>query len=320
VELQQRVLQGAPAVLKVVLADQDGSPVDASGALTVGVKLADGTQVLAAGTGTGHVSLGNYTAALTAAQTANLNLLTATWTDAGNGRVVTTKHEIVGGFFFSLADARASNNEYLADAGKYPDALILATRQEVEEEAEKISLVAFVPRYYRVVMDGLGGPELVLPHKKIRVVRSIRIYPVPGGSQYTAVSQATLDGLSIDNDGTLHRTDFGFFDDGRANVIVEYEHGWDTAPADVKRAALTRLRSRMFYDISAVGQRATTFTAENGQSYKLTTAGAYSTGIPEVDAAYERWGFRDSGSGSRAVSMPLNLDPQRYSVFHGGIR
>jgi hypothetical protein len=320
VELQQRVLQGAPAVLKVVLADQDGSPVDATGALTVGVKTADGTVVLAAGTATVHAGTGNYTVALTAAQTATLNLLTATWTDAGNARVVTSKHEIVGGFFFSLADARASNDGDLADAAKYPDPAILAARQEVEYEAEKICDAAFVPRYCRVIMDGLASTELVLPHNLIRVVRSIRIYPVPGGANFTAVSQATLDGLSIDRDGTIHRTDFGFFDDGRANIIVEYEHGYSVPPPDVKRASLTRLRSRLFLDKTGVPSRATTYTAENGQSYKLSVADAYKTGLPDVDAAYERYSERTRGDNARPTSMPLNFDPQRYSVFHGGIR
>ncbi len=320
--MQQRVLQGAPATLKVTLNDQDGTPVAASGVLTVGVTQADGTVVLAAGTATTTASgTGNYTVALTAAQTVSLNLLTATWTDAGNSRVVTTKHEIVGGFYFSLAEARASSASLINDTVKYPDALVLTTRQEVEEEAERICDVAFVPRYNRVTLDGIATPEIILPNNKIRTVRSIRIYPVPGGSTFTAVSASTLAGLRIDDDGMIHRTDFGFFDEGRGNIVIEYEHGYDAPPADVRRAGFTRLRSRLNFDISGVNERATTFTAENGQSYKLSTADAYRTGIPEVDAAYERYSYRDRGAlGVRPASRPLNLDPQRYSVFHGGVR
>lgn len=319
--MQQRILQGAPGTLTVTLADQDGSPVDAVGAFTVGVTQADGTVVLAAGTATAHPGLGQYTAALTAPQTAALNLLTATWTDAGNARTVTTKHEIVGGYAFSLADARGSNDGLLADVVKYPNATILATRQEVEEEAERICAVAFVPRYNRVALDGLATTEIILPHNRVRTVRSIRIFPVTGGANFTAFTAAQLAGLTIDDDGMIHRTDFGFFDEGRGNVVVEYEHGWDQPPADVKHAQLYRLRSRLNFDKTGVNDRATSFTAENGQTYQLSTADAYRTGIPEVDAAYERYSYRDRGNmGIRPASRPLNLDPQRYSIYHGGVR
>lgn len=320
--MQQRIMQGAPGTLTVTLTDQDGTPAAAVGTLTVAVAQADGTSVLAAGAATSAGSApGSYTAAVTAAQTAALGLLTAIWTDAGNGRIVTTRHEIVGGFFFSLADARNSNDQLLNDATKYPDALILATRQEVEEEAEEICDVAFVPRYNRVALDGIATTDLVLPHNVIRTVRSVRIYPVTGAPNYTALTATQLAGLTFDEDGTIHRTDFGFFDEGRGNIVVEYEHGYDQPQADVRRASLTRLRSRLNFDKTAVNDRATTFTAENGQSYKLSTAEAYRTGIPEVDAAYSRYSFRDRGGiGSRPSSRPLNLDPQRYSIFHGGVR
>lgn len=317
----QRILQGAPAALSVTLADQDGNPVAAVGALTVSVAQADGTVLLPAGTTTTAAGpIGAYTAALTAAQTVLLNVLTATWTDAGNGRVVTTTHEIVGGFYFNLADARGSNDNLLQDAAKYPDPLVLTTRQEVEEEAERICDVSFVPRYKRLVLDGWATPELILGGHRIRTIRSIRIYTVAGGSQFIAFTPAQLSSLVIDPDGTLHRTDFGFFDEGRGNIVVELEHGYDAPPATVKRAALTRLRSRLNFEKGAVPDRATTFTAENGQSYKLSTADEFRTGIPEVDAAYERYSERERGSQAKAVSMTLNYDPQRYSLWHGGVQ
>lgn len=304
----------------MTLADQDGDAADAVGQLTVQVTAADGTVVLAAGTPTDRTGTGQYTVDLTSAQTAQLNLLTATWTDAGAGRTVTTMHEIVGGFLFSLADARASNDGLLADKAKYPDALVLATRQEVEEEAEWICDVAFVPRYQRVIIDGEATIDIVVPYNKIRTVRSVRTYPVTGGTQYIAFTPAQLAGLAIGDDGTLTRTDFAAFDEGRSNIVVELEHGWDSPPADLKRAALTRLRSRLNFDKGAVNDRATSFTAENGQTYKLSTADEYSTGIPEVDAAYTRYSLRRQDGGAYPTSRQLNFDPQRYSIFHGGVR
>jgi hypothetical protein len=319
--VRQRVLQGAPATLTVNVTDQDGALVDATGAFTVAVAQADGTSVIAAGTATTRTETGVYTLPLTSAQTAVLNLLTATWTDAGSGRVITSKHEIVGGYFFNLADARSSNNGDLTDATKFPSPLILTTRQEVEEEAEEICDVAFVPRYKRVILDGLATPEIVLPSHKIRTIRSVRIYTPAGGTTFTALTATQLAGISVDDDGMIHRTDFGFFDEGRANIVIEYEHGHDAPPADVRKASLIRLRYSLMQSISGVADRATSFTGENGQTYKLSVADAYRTGIPDVDAAYERYSFRDRGTGGpRPASRPLNLDPQRYSIYHGGVR
>ena len=143
---QQRILRGAPGTLRATFADQDGTPVDAVGAVTVAVATADGTVVLAAGTATTHAGVGVYEVAVTAVQTAALGELAATWTDSGNGHAVSSTHAIVGGYYFSLADARASNDGMLADAGKYPDAVVLATRQEVEEEAEEEEVEVKPPR------------------------------------------------------------------------------------------------------------------------------------------------------------------------------
>lgn len=317
---RQRVLQGAPATLRVTLADQDGTAVNAAGALTVAVTRADGTVLVPAGTATSHGLTGAYSVALTAAQTAVLDELTAVWTDAGDGSTTTTVHEIVGGFFFTIADARNSNDGLLADPVVYPDAKILEKRQQVEDEAEEICDVAFVPRYARVTLDGDGSPDLLLAHNRIRTVRSVRVYPYKGASTYTALSQAQLAGLVVDNLGKLTRTDFAVFAQGRGNVVVEYEHGYDQPQADLREAALVRLRSRLNKQKSAVDERATSFTAENGQTFKLSTAEAYKTGIPEVDAAYGRYSLRSSADTPRAVSMPLNFDPQLHSVFHGGRR
>ena len=320
--MRQRILQGAAATLTVTLADQNGSPADAAGALTVSVALADGTSVLPAGTATTHGSTGVYNVALTSAQTSSLNLLTAVWTDVGNSRTVTTMHEIVGGFFFSLADARASNNGLIANTTNYPDQSILDTRYEVEEEAENICDVAFVPRYHRATLDGWASSDIMLPHNRIRTIRSVRIYPVVGGSTYTALTSTQLAALVVDDDGLVHRTDFGFFDEGRGNIVIEYERGWDAPPAQIKAASLIRLRNRLnAKGITGLDEHTSNFTGEDGQTFNLTTAGVWTTGIPEVDAAYERYSYRSRGvAGMKGASMPLNLDPQRYSIFHGGIR
>ena len=319
--MRQRVLQGAPATLRVTLSDQDGSPAAASGALTVTVTADDGTVVLAAGTAATADSsnTGVYTVLVPASATAALTLLTAVWADSA--RSITTQHEVVGGYFFSLAEARNSNDGALANEGKYSDADIFSARQAVEEEAEDICAVSFVPRYARVKLSGGGTNQLVLPHARLRTVRSVWTYPIPGGATYVALTAAQLAGLAFtDGDGTIRRTDYGIFDDGTNNIVAVVEHGWASPPQLVKDAALIRLRSMLTRGTTGIGERATSYTADNGQTYKIGTASVYQTGIPEVDAAYGKYSLRSRGGGQIAASRPWNLDPQRYSVFHGGVR
>lgn len=318
--MAQRILQGAVATLTTTFLDQNGSPADAAGAVTVGVNQADGTVVLAAGTAAAHGTAGVYTVALSAAQTAAMNLLTATWTDAGNSAVHVSTHEIVGGFLFSIADARAADPT-LSDQTKYPDAAILLARQEVEEECEMICDRAFVPRYRRETLSGASRTDITLSANDIRIVRSVRVYNPPGSSTFITLTASQLAGLSMERNGTITRTDFAVFDEGMSNVIVECEFGLDRPPTDLKRAALIRLRTRLNLNNSGINDRALSWQSADGGTYRLDTADAWKTGIPEVDAAYNRWSLRNEEGGSRQpVSRSIDMDSQRYELYHGGTR
>src|SRR4051794_38233928 len=90
----------------------DPSPVTA----TVEVVRDDGSVVVVAGASTVHVGTGKFTFTLTPTHTALLDILTARWTAtfAGQPQTVETQVEVVGGFLFTLADARADSQ--LADA------------------------------------------------------------------------------------------------------------------------------------------------------------------------------------------------------------
>ncbi len=316
----QRILQGVAGTLQVTLLDYTGAAADASGALTVKVTRADGTTLVAAGTATVHGTTGVYTGALTPAQTATLDLLTATWTDAGDGSVTVTTHEIVGGFYFSIADARASDTS-LTNATKYPDALILTTRQEVEEECEKICDVAFTSRYRRIALDGDGTNQLILPDNQIRTIRSIRVYSDLATATYTAFTSTQLANVFIDPDNRIERTDYAWFDEGRGNIVIEYEHGYNRPAADLKRASLIRLRSRLNAALTGIPDRATSFTSAEGGTYRLARTSAYKTGIDEVDGTYERYSLRSSADGEMVpASRRMDFDSQFGSLFHGGKR
>jgi hypothetical protein len=281
----QRILRGSVATLRSTKHNGDGEPVAPAlgNTVTVQVTRSDGTDVLAAGTAA-TVAGAEVTVALAAAHTAELDQLTATWTERDDvGTVVATWQstaEIVGGFYFTIAEARASDKT-LEDVVKYPNADILVTRTEVEEEFETICGQAFVPRFATVAHTTASrGVVMVLLHVRLRRVRSVSVDDIA----FTAEQVVAL---------KHEPAGFVYVSARRgARVSVAYEHGWDAPPADVKRAALTRLRSRLNMDKSAVFDRTISFSAAEGGTYRLATPSARHTGIPDVDAVLDRYALR----------------------------
>jgi hypothetical protein len=399
----QRLLAGKPGTLSVTMVDTNGDPAEAAGALTVGVQSVSGQTIVAPGTATTAGSAtGVYTVAVTAAQANRLDQWVATWSDAGNGSSQTSDHEVCGGFFFSLTDARNSD-AVLKDTAKYPDSMIMAKRQAVEEECEFICDVPFVPRYRRVLLDGTAEPEIFLPDSKIRTVRSAMIITadttggayvylpsvtsitstsvaftvtfatnhslgpganlilsgfnpyayngnwvvasVPAANQVvvstnlnpgnagtigTAVgatgqvivfTAGQLASIVIDDDFKIQRNDGGVWDEGRRNVVIEYECGWDAPPGELADASMIRLRSVLNRQFSSVPDRATSFVTEGGTTFRLDLPHAFATGIPEVDAVYNRYSTREYDDADPIpASMQVNTDPSWFSVYHGGRR
>lgn len=325
-----RVLRTAAATLTHTFYVGE-TATDATGDVSVAVTDATGAAVT---NGTAaHGGTGAYTFALPAQ--AELAVLTVAWTATIGGTAVVEydQVEICGGFFFGLAEARASEPSF-ADVAKFPPADMIVFRQEVEEECERITRRAFAPRYRRLVLDGSGGRDLALPDGGDEIVagmllRGVRL-PIRSATVAPRVGQAAvaltageLGALTVTRDGLLRRTDYTIWTEGIGNVVVEYEYGNDAPPADLKRAALLRLRSRSNMHRSGVPDRALSFQVAEGGTYRLSTPGATRTGIPEVDAVYDRYS-RGAGSGQGGAAAPasrtLDYNPQRGSLFHGGQR
>lgn len=313
----QRIRAGSAATLTLTTTDSDGEPAEASGTVTVGVAKADGTAVVAAGTATTHTSgSATYTVALTATQTATLELLTATWTNGTS--TWTTRHEIVGGFLFTVAQARAFDATVLgfAATNTFTDDQILAARGPIERRVEFICDRAFVPRYSRLTLDGTGTTDLVLGVSEPRTVRSARVYASAGSSTYSSLSATSLAGLALTDDGTIRRTDNNVWTEDRANIVVEVEHGWDNPPDDLVDAVLLHLRHYLTRPRSAMLDRATSLSDGDGASYNLATAEIYRTGIPEVDAVYDAYSRRSRGTAKVPASRILTMQSQYRSMFH----
>lgn len=304
---------------------------DSSTTVTVSVVDANGTVVASGNATTAGAGTGRYTFALPAQ--AQLAALSVAWTATIATVVVVEQDEVevVGGFYWSLVEGRASDPAF-ADAAKYPMADMITFRLEVEQECERICGRAFVPRYRRVVLDGTGTSDILVPDGAdevvagivLRGVRSVRAAKQAPrvGQTFVGLAAGELAALAMTPDGMLRRTDGRVWTEGNSNVIVEYEFGSDAPPADLKRASLLRLRSRANIHRSGVPDRAISFQVAEGGTYRLSTPGKARTGVPEVDAAYNRYsrGDGDDQDGGAPASRTLSFDPQHYSLFHGGQR
>lgn len=260
----------------------DETPTDATGAVAWTLTRFDGTSV-ASGNASGPTS---HVYSVVVPAQANLDALSLTWTATVAGSTVTARDviEVVGGFIFNLADARAMPPAL--DTDRYPTALLAAKRVGVETECETICGQAFVPRFARVALSGADGTYVVLPRRNVTAVRSI-----------------TVSGTAIDVDdvwwkpsGIISRNrGNGYWPAGAGNVVVEFEHGMEYPPEDLREAAMQRLRSRLTLTDSGVPQRAISFSIADGGVYRLSTPSRTRTGVPEVDATYERYTLTRAG-------------------------
>lgn len=284
----QRILVNTPATLTATF--YDGETVVDPGTVTVTITRADGTAVVtdAATSGTGAAPR-TYTLP---AQT-QLNNLTATWT--GTTRTVVTYHQIVGGFYAELADIRAL--EGMSNTSKYPTAALEAARTQAEDRFEWATRVAWVPRYARETLDGNNRSDLILKWPRPRQVLSVT-------TDGTTVTDLTT--FRLYSYGVIERTNGVWFladvYGGGQNVVIEYTHGYDRPPEDIRWAFLTYVRYLLYETQSRIPDRASAFTTPDG-TFQLVTAGYNRpTGLPDVDAILNAHSHRVPGVASVTAS------------------
>lgn len=285
----QQILRGAPGTLVFQYLDAAGEPLD-PGTVTVIVTRADGTAL--AGLPAVVADGAKRTVALTAAQTAQLDVLAVTWTRTADSTTYPTVAEIVGGYYFTVAQARASDPA-LNDDTKYPAGDLQGARAEIEGDFEDICEVAFVPRYRRQRLDGTGTGCLVLPVALPR--RIVAVSQVAADGTTTAWAPGEVAAIRPTETGEI-TSPLRSFPCGSHNVIVAWEHGHDHPPGPVRDAALVSLRHRAIRPYTAIPDRAQTFQIEGGSVYRLDQAGRKSTGIPDVNAVLARYSYATDGT------------------------
>jgi hypothetical protein len=268
----------------------DGVATDAAGNVTATPKRLDGTAVGAPIT-TSHDGTGLYSSPLPVSAVLDTWSLDWTGTVAGAAVVVRDYVEHVGGFLFDIGAARATHNSQANpwNAGRYSNDLLVAKRILVEQEAEAIGHVGFVPRFARFALDGSGTDSIVTPDMDLRAVRAVKV-AARYGQTYVDLTAAELAAVAPLQSGVLARDDGGIWPAGRRNVIVEYEYGKDYCPPEVTDAAIMRLRYIVTASRTTVPDRAISYTILEGGVYRMAQAGRRSTGSPDIDASYLRNG------------------------------
>jgi hypothetical protein len=293
-----------------VVTDSAGATVDSGNATVVG-----------GGTGAVTVALAGQ---------ADLDLLTVAITATVSGASITEYDtvEVVGGFFFSIAEGRASDAS-LADTEEYPTSALEAARAATEWECEQICDRAFVERFAHVTLDGTGTSTLLLrgPDED----RSFRDYvslssismATEVDTTFTAFTAGELADVAVAPDGTMRRASGDVFTAGWSNVRAGYVYGRNRGlPADLRNAALVRFRTWANVFRSGIPDRTTSFTTADGGTFRIAPEGAYRTGIPAVDAAYSRYSFRErsgpagAGGGPLPAGRTYTYNPQVHSLFH----
>jgi len=314
----QVVVGTTPTLTVTFPADVDGGV----GAVPVLTLTREDGQPLPTATVT-RTGVGAYSAVLPLMQggapgaTAQVDRLTIGWAATVGGQLsgVTQRLDVVGGFYFDLAELRAlPNMADLPNGGtglKYPDAQLLSARMWIEALIERVCDTSFVQRYARQVFDGnhtdpLGTLSLREPYA--RSVLSVRLNGV-------FMTPTELAGLAVFESGKLERYATGYavqsgdyspFSDGmgygynispwprgRRNIDVRYAAGFsDLPPDDLRQAALQAARYRVLsvYGASGTPDRALSVSGEYGV-FSLASANVKDrpTGLPEVDATILGW-------------------------------
>ncbi len=212
-----------------------------------------------------------FTLDLTGAQLAEVDLLTATWSDGSSS--YTTHAEVVGAFVTSLKAIKKKYSEGAADED------VEAAREVATSDIESACGVAFRPRYGKEILDGSGTKQLLLRQPRLLRVLSVAV----AGKELT---EEELEELTLDPVGML--VGESSWPEGRANIEVAYVHGFESfAPAELPvRDLAAYLLTESPTDWN---ERATSIQREDGYSYTLVTPGVRGASfpLPSVNAFVE---------------------------------
>lgn len=182
---------------------------------------------------------------------------------------------------FTVAEARVFDRQQLADAARYPDALLTEAELRIREKFERVCDLAFVKKTgVTVTVDGTGTEELRLPLRELSAVTSGRIDGV-------SLTVTELADLAVYPTGRVVRKS-SYWTRGNLNVALTVSYGLESVPYEIKDAALRLLQTEVIS--SDVPRQADTYSI--GGATWSSIAGSSSerpTSLPEVNAVLMRY-------------------------------
>ena len=295
------IAKGRPATLTIEVRDFDGVLVAvSSGHVQVQIKDVDDATVVS-GNATATAEVGVYTFDIQSGVHDHLGEYQANLTYHVGGHPVNrvVPIDVVGEYLFELHELRGRDPK-LVNETAYPAEDLRRARETATQEIETAAMVAFATRRRRVTLSGKGTAELLLPDVKVTQIVSVTLYDEDTGADddESITGDELLDIEVRPESGVLVRTDGAAFPYGSNNVVVEYDHGYEVPPAKIREAALTLALESVVP--SGLNPRATSESTDLG-SFRISVANEdlnRPTGIPSVDTAIQKYGFRRPSTGA----------------------
>jgi len=267
-----------------------GSALGTNTVVLTGTALTGATAVLFGTTSiaTGYTVDSALQITVTSVPAHNAGLINVTVTTAeGTSATATANQYTYTATLFTEAEARAFNNDKLADTVKYPLSDIAAAEARIRAQFTDICGVYFVPTTTSEYLDGDGSDTIYVSEFDVASVTACITYATDLTVSETFDATDLLDLAIYPHTGRIVRRQQGTFPVGQNNVYITYVHGYTTVPADIKRAALMVLLTELTY--TSVGDRTTSFSDGN-MTFQLATAGRTNQwyGLPLVDSVLAR--------------------------------
>lgn len=184
----------------------------------------------------------------------------------------------------TLADLR--DLEPLDDDARYPDELVLATRDAVIESLEKACSVSFVQRErVETFADDVPMSKLNLERTRGIIVTECTIDGGAVNAGDVAAMKVRKGGLLVRGGASRRSRGFGY------DAEVTYLEGYEQCPGRVSRAVKMLTRDWLVEHLdSAMPSRATSWTAGE-DTYRLVTAGVAGAlfDLPEANAVVKQY-------------------------------
>lgn len=186
-----------------------------------------------------------------------------------------------GNAYVTIDEIRALPN--LGDDNRFTDDELAQAREWFETIFEDYTGMAFVPRLATERLDGRCS-TLMLKHWPVRSVTAVRSFTTATAS--TAFTADELADLKVDPAGEIKRYSLGYWP---TDVEVDYVHGQEAPPADVRREALTAIQEKLMEDNSGRPTGHVAGVASEGVFIRKMLPGKDAPyGIPSVDEVANR--------------------------------